>query len=676
MPASLARLGVGLATAVLAWAIAPFAALADPPPKPAPLTVVDAETPRKVPFSEQSDGTLRGTLSLVVKNPTEKAARLRIRFLPSDGGAVLKLPTAEGPVLLLDSAGAPATEAPQVRKGRTRVLRFQFELQPDESPANLDGKLALGLEKHGASGAATAISVIGEGHAVSGVSYQPASITIHALSWAGPLAFWLGNAPKQSEPVELTGPGVPTLFEAGQPTPSTAILVRSGDHEAHAELRNLTRVSPLLAKADLNISGQLRRGKYEGKLPLSELAPAEPQLSFALETKDAFVWPLGTVLLGGLASFLVFLYTGLNRRKTVLRSDLRGMLDLYEDKRPETGEPLWKMDWLGPREGWYQTKWNAIPELNPVQGTWSEIAHARNDADLDEDEDYVREIKTRLLRWIKVLEAAAKLRTGLGVEPQSRKNAVWKATRTRRDTRRLLSAIKDAEPADDAAANVLVQRLTLQTTWHEAFAKVWSLCALVEGIPDDRFTEPDRTMLGEVQSELKALDDQSLERERNLETLQELLARLNEAGERLEEFKQRASPEEIAPVRPTAVGQQDLQVTITNLSARAAEAKALPDLVRTQTTPRHDALEGIVKRDLMWTVVIAVITAIAYMAPLYTGTWGSFTDYGTAFAAGFVGKKVFDWASAPVFQSLRLRRKAAAGAPPPSTKPAVASQGS
>jgi hypothetical protein len=49
------------------------------------------------------------------------------------------------------------------------------------------------------------------------------------------------------------------------------------------------------------------------------------------------------------------------------------------------------------------------------------------------------------------------------------------------------------------------------------------------------------------------------------------------------------------------------------------------------------------------------------MLQLYTGSWGSWQDYLTAFTAGFLGQAVVKWGVLPAFQSVRLRVTQAAG---------------
>jgi hypothetical protein len=119
--------------------------------------------------------------------------------------------------------------------------------------------------------------------------------------------------------------------------------------------------------------------------------------------------------------------------------------------------------------------------------------------------------------------------------------------------------------------------------------------------------------------------------------------------------------------RPTEVGKLGLPAMIGQVIERASSASAQPDLAPPKPPRRSESLGWIIRRDFGWTVAIAVVTAAVYLLPFYGGTWGSLSDYGTAFAAGFLGKIGLQWAALPAFHTLRLRRKqageAAAGEP-------------
>ena len=62
--------------------------------------------------------------------------------------------------------------------------------------------------------------------------------------------------------------------------------------------------------------------------------------------------------------------------------------------------------------------------------------------------------------------------------------------------------------------------------------------------------------------------------------------------------------------------------------------------------------------DILVTVGVIVITALAYTATIYNNEWGSFDDAVGAFGAGFIGRVTLNWGLLPMFRSFILRVKA------------------
>jgi hypothetical protein len=59
------------------------------------------------------------------------------------------------------------------------------------------------------------------------------------------------------------------------------------------------------------------------------------------------------------------------------------------------------------------------------------------------------------------------------------------------------------------------------------------------------------------------------------------------------------------------------------------------------------------RRDVMWTLVGALVGVIVYVLAIYDATWGSATDYLAAFATGFGSSTIVRWADLPRSGSLR-----------------------
>jgi hypothetical protein len=68
-------------------------------------------------------------------------------------------------------------------------------------------------------------------------------------------------------------------------------------------------------------------------------------------------------------------------------------------------------------------------------------------------------------------------------------------------------------------------------------------------------------------------------------------------------------------------------------------------------------VRAILRRDAIWTIAVALVTVAAYVPTLYGPSWGTLGDYAGAFAAGFLGKAVINWAALPAFRSLKPKLK-------------------
>ena len=87
---------------------------------------------------------------------------------------------------------------------------------------------------------------------------------------------------------------------------------------------------------------------------------------------------------------------------------------------------------------------------------------------------------------------------------------------------------------------------------------------------------------------------------------------------------------------------------------------------------RHQSLEAalggsvstLALRSVVWTLARALVAAVAYALVIYSDTWGSVTDFASAFTAGFLTETLVNWAVMPAFRTNRNRARAA----PPATQ--------
>jgi hypothetical protein len=77
-------------------------------------------------------------------------------------------------------------------------------------------------------------------------------------------------------------------------------------------------------------------------------------------------------------------------------------------------------------------------------------------------------------------------------------------------------------------------------------------------------------------------------------------------------------------------------------------------------SPLWEEMRKLQRGDIFWTLLSAVVASTAYALTIWDDTWGTVTDFATAFTAGFLTDTIVNWAVLPAFQSYRARRRAAA----------------
>jgi hypothetical protein len=659
--------GVAL-TLTLVLSVAPVAQAADS------LTVVSgAEGEHPVVLTRRSDDTLNGILNLVVRNTTGQSAQLVVNYLPTDGVKVAQA----------GSVAVFGESRPTIQIGPAVGVSLRLTLPRDGSPSDLAGILTLQLEQGKKPvGDAVDLQVKGVPDPLAGVTVVPQDATLeHTNTWPWPIS----RPDHDTLNVQLRGPGVPSLFRPGQQVPKPQVPLSSAQGtELRATLTQLAPTSdPAVANGVLSVDGSLDPGTYSGTLPLSDLSADSPKFTMTVHSRDAFVWALLAAFLGALLGGFVYLASNVSRRKALLRAYVRGVLDRYSAMATtlRTGAdpgqfPLWNLDeYLRSPQDWYRVEWTAVPELDGVKGTWSSIYWARNDADLDEVTGTVTGLRERVLRWLRAADTVSALEEVVKLEPRDPPDAVWARSKTVGDSKLLLRRLRELEPPDDATAQALISRIRRQARWHAALAHTWNMKTEVLA---DATTNPqnynddareslkamDLAALDEKACpEQKRIDDDQLPLEEQLDTFEARLKEVYRGGDP-------ADLEEIAgPDRAVHLGVLSAAEARPGAGAKLALwSSSSTDITPISEVETRDARQpskrgrdnsqgiimAIVRRDLVWTMAIALMTTAAYVPIFYGSAWGTPGDYGSAFVAGFVGKLVINWALLPAFHSLRL----------------------
>lgn len=677
---------LSLATASSATATAGLEVLGSPPGE------------RTVTFGEAADHSLVGKLAVAVRSDATQAAQLSAAYYPTGSTPGSGL----GAVKI--AGGGTSTLKPAAVGSVTLV----FSLPAGATPADLHGMVVLGAAPGGKGAAASAqLEVTGAAPSLAGVTVRPEKLNVKIVDAAGPL----GNPSRAYANVQLAGPGVPRLFGPGAQPLGFNLLLRS-DHgdKARATLTDLVQGSePALATATVRIEGDLGPGKFEGEAPISAFAAEAPKLGVTVESGDSVVYAVLVVFLGTMLGGALYLASNRRRRKVLLRDQVKSVLDLYVKRLDELetasgkeGLPIWSLEeYLGPQPDWYRIKWDSIVNFDgAVRTIWSEVHWARDDADLDQAAAQVALMRARVVRWLTVAKGVSVLQEAVRLTPQALANEPWQGLHVLKDSADLLQVVRQLEPPDDATAASLVDRIDRQAHWHTVFAEAWHAKAMLTRYMDrdDSYKPTEKAIVATI--DLSKLDHEaSPESGRKAERQIELEYDLARDREKIIELYRGepggldlpgaslggddAHPADIVLVTTGAVFDPADGMLLAPALTEATRAEpadsfaAFATIVRGSSASDHAggripvAIRSVLRRDLVWTIAIALATSAVYiLTGVYTSSWGTVTDYVSAFAAGFIGKAAVSWAALPFFQSIRSAA-ASPAAPPPASPPAA-----
>jgi hypothetical protein len=164
---------------------------------------------------------------------------------------------------------------------------------------------------------------------------------------------------------------------------------------------------------------------------------------------------------------------------------------------------------------------------------------------------------------------------------------------------------------------------------------------------------------------------------RTLEESTGLRANLDISLNRLQSFDEFLKPllattaprEGVAPVgsdQAVRATQQEAQEVVNQAAeeAKKLDREAASPAVearadeRTRFRPRMPTAQ-----DVLLSLAAGLAAAVAYAATIYSDTWGSFPEWASAVAAGFVTPSLAQWVALPILRSVRWQRQPATDAP-------------
>jgi hypothetical protein len=664
---------------------------------------------RSVPLARDAGGRLTGRTNLALRNDSAERVRLTVRFFGDRSGRPRRVGTGGVPFSLV------RTNRPVAPHAMT-VVPLKARLAPKEPPTDLDGVLVVDARTTGGRPAGTTeVRVTGALALPTNVAFEPSTVTLQVTRrWP-----FHGTTGDQTT-VRLRGPGVARFVasvgrlaarnRAAQP--ATLLLTNDAGGHTLVELVGLRQTSPDVAEVTVSTHaavscpngavecgrGAPAPGGYTGALAVAPGSDAGPKLAVTVHSQLWFVLPVLLVLLGSLLGGLLPQLTQTAEMKDRLRARLRPVLDRYVAERPQRGGPmlLWDLQSILKDEPWYEKRYRGLLGDGGVAELWASIHCARTMEDLGVESANVQTLCGHVQRWLQIRPLAEQLAKLHADQPPDRGRHAWRDTWVRRETEKMLRGLADRlPPKDDAEAQEIGQSLRNQADFHRLFGEAWVRRAELDDVHVSQNVK-ERDEKWWKRADLDALDADLAGLAASDPDMSERFLRLADVREAIDTlvacYAKRALPDEAhvamsaerraAVVRQLEAGDSEPE----EIAKRASvPVEAVVDIRRDEprtATPSapvappsqnpvarrvrrglHVTRRALTMTDWMVTILIAVGTAVAYMVPLYTGTWGSWEDWITAFAAGLAGQVAIKWALLPALRSSRLPQTGAGTAP-------------
>jgi hypothetical protein len=692
----------------VSFAVLPESALAQtsaPPPVDllggtAPRTISLRLVPVQPPTSTAIGSTVEymGELHLPLRNLTDNGQEVRVIYAPDESQKVREIASVA------------------LRPRSVMMLNLSFPLQPDRPPSVLDGTLDFQTFPQTGSGGggpcssprrphqscpidAFTLRVIGEIQPLADLRFEPASVVVQVTR-----ACLFSCNTTSGGAVRLYGAGVDQLLEwmlaSGRSAISTEL--RSGSDRLGVTLQHLRadKTHPGQAIATITLAQKPGPGKYAGTLPLSQIAPSSPALPLEVRSRIWVVWTVIVIFLGVLCAGLLYVQVGLRRRKQLLTRALTDVIDSYCARASENSAPLanerliWSLDVECPLKE--NPNWTYYDELDSADNIYTAVRWARNDADLDEAQSATLTLILGIKTWLLALTEVGGLRE-LARRPRPRP-AEWNSTRVALDSELLLRRAQRT-PVDAAAASQLLEQVETQTSWHRRCAEAWDLRQqLIDagGLARDKARS---VALKRLIDEAEPITSRTRDQQDQLDVI------LDRLYDRLLALQRQAGGERPRPrtmLRLTAPDDREREAAVLRVERHALLHAASPQLGLAAAAAGTALLGGRPKRavedqglalvassppsarsaaqwsrvqflralrlsDIAVSGVVLLISAVLYTVTVYGDTWGSPTDWVSAFGFGFGGQAVVRWALLPVYRSIRLRASAGAATDVPSS---------
>lgn len=583
----------------------------------------------------------QGETVVVARNISGKRARIELAFVTRTGDSrpvVAAVPgTSQPPVTADDPSDLRLPLAP----GSSRRIELRFHLRPDQAPEDGSGALVAALASRRSAPAQVAIR-----GAPPDVAFDPPELTFDVSQ----LCWMIEPACGNTGAVLLRGRDAARWARRAS-TGGVAILNNGDGGSVTVHLRDF-ELRDGAVEATIEASDFREAGEYAGDVPLDVGGLAGPELAVQVKVRWSLTAAVLTIFAGALVGGFFLRRFEIRRRRKLLELELLSALGRYDEQRAgRPGKPAsYDLDRLLEPRRHDQAATIPYPGTRGVSALLWHIKHARDDADFDEDLERTHVLVAAIERWLAlepvVRETAALLEDDA---PTRRSGAILSETVAFRDLS-YLRVRASTPPEDDAACEELIGALANQGRIAARCKILWELLAELEsqdGILLDQAMTLSRLDVAEIESRYPSFEG------RDPAQTDKLLVELQQAQDSL-----RRLHEDIG-----AHDRSSRVVVVRRIERRLDEsARGLPiERTMPDVSPWKLRLQGsfnaLALRSMAWTFARALVASVAYALVVYSDTWGSVTDFASAFTTGFLTETVVNWAVLPAFRSSRNRRR-------------------
>jgi hypothetical protein len=591
-----------------------------------------------------------GRVVLLIRNVSGRPGRIELMFVSRDG-RVVTLPGRTARAAQPVSVRDPQDLRRPLAADDVRRIELRLRLAPDQAPVDGGGRLRMRISS---GGPPLRLAIGGSG---PDISFDPAHVTIDVIR-----ACWLiGRTCGDSATILMRGRDALLWAHRTRPR-SVAILNNRQGGSLTVHLRDV-EVRDGAVRVTVDASDLGAAGRYAGRLPIEPNGLAGPSLVVDVKVRWSLAAAVLVIFVGALFGGFFLRRFEIRRRRRLLELELLSALDRYDEERARCGDKPASYDLdhlLAPRRH-DQAATTPFPGTRGVSALLWHIKTARDDADFSEDIARTHALISAIERWL-ALEPVVRdtVRLLACDSPPPRAGLLLSDTTAYRDLDCLRMRAITA-PQDDDECTWLIGALAAQGRVAVKCKIMWELSARLES-REGWSLEQGKTLADldvlELERAYPAFEDRAPRQ------TEQLLVTLCHAEQRLRRLYGELERVEDVPgiVEAHRIGDR-LDAPARNPAIERATLDLSPWRLRLA-----GAFSSLALRSVVWTLARALAAAAAYALTIYSDTWGSVTDFASAFTAGFLTETLVNWAAMPAFGSHRNR--AAAGfsqaAPAPS----------